>query len=361
MRLEPFVFFAFAAVAGARDIPLPQPATQATQSAPAAAFNGSTVLVAWTETGVDAMGRIVAARLASDGTLLDAQGIQIAPGVKPSVATDGHDFLVVFRDDELVRAAVVRADGTVGTAFRVSTEGGESSPHVTFDAANYFVVWDNGEGNENRHMDAARVTRTGQLVDTFPMEFGSGADPAVAFDGTNNWLVYALSGKLFARRISPDGINVGDSVVLDPSAANPSPPAIACASGTCLAAWTNRSLFATILNANGSAGLPLPIVPANEQSPPAIAADENGFFITWPQGNGSDFDSWAARISRSGELRGFLAVATTGLDESSAFPILLSGTPAVVYSRNGTGADFFTYRLFLRTNIPESRRRAGRR
>ena len=336
----------------------------ANQFAPAAAVNASMGLVAWSETASEYASRVVAARFSRDGTFLDPAGIEIAAaGSTPSVATDGRDFVVVWRDrDQRVRATLVRADGSLGAVQTLSTEAPTSAPQVIFDGENYFAVWTNDADYEHRSMRGARLNRDGLLIDSVEFNVGAGVTPAIGFNGTDIWLVYlhpTISNMtvLLAQRLTRQGFLAGSPILLETNPVAPNPPAISCGNGKCLAAWNRYSsadssdLYGAILGSNGIDVSPFPISTAYQEFPPSIAFDGAAFIVTWAD--------WAntmsireARVSPLGQRLGVFTV-TSGVGFLSAAPVSLGGA-AVIYGSPGPIS-----RLFLRLPVEETRRRAA--
>ncbi len=94
---------------------------------PAIAFDGTNHLVAWDDNRNDPWGDIFAARVSPAGTVLDPSGIAVAADSlpaglaqrEPSVAANGS-FLVAWRDD---RRLGVSASGSDIFAARVNSDG----------------------------------------------------------------------------------------------------------------------------------------------------------------------------------------------------------------------------------------------
>jgi len=252
----------------------------------------------------------------------------------------------------LVRAALVRADGSVGPIQILYSEKGLSLPHVAFDGENYFVVWDDGDdGDYLRRLRGARVNRDGLLINSVPFDYGLGFTPAIGFDGTSYWIVNLQDQRgLVARRISRSGFETGDVMLLDARPGSPVDPALVCSEGTCLAAWYHLplpgfSIAGAVLNSTGAGPLFEIARVGLVGGGPAIAANGNEFFVTWPDWNGHDDDIRGARVSRTGALLGYANVATTGFNEFGAAPVQ---GPFVVYGRGGTtSTERFHFRLFL--------------
>jgi hypothetical protein len=126
------------------------------ETSPVIAGNSSGALVVWTDTRGDAVStHIYGARLASDGTVLDTNGIPICTlsgsQTAPAVATDGNGFLVAWTDNRNSAAYVsdiygtlVRSDGSIsktnGFAIRAAT-GSQTAVTLAFDGTAYLAAW----------------------------------------------------------------------------------------------------------------------------------------------------------------------------------------------------------------------------
>jgi hypothetical protein len=179
---------------------------------PAVAY-GQDYLVVWAHPG--ATTSIRGTRIDSAGTVLDPAGIPIAGGSQwhwePAVASNGSDFLVVWKEDDLatgeIDAARVTADGTVldETGIHVSAAGSVNYPAVAWDGENYFVVWEDARAGNN-DIYGARVTPGGVVLDPDGVPIATGelsqTTPSVAFDGVNFMVAWADDHGRLAR-VSP--------------------------------------------------------------------------------------------------------------------------------------------------------------
>ncbi|MFO8013824.1 MAG: hypothetical protein R6X20_11035 [Phycisphaerae bacterium] len=129
---------------------------KALQATPAAAFGDGVYLVVWREGwhGEGGRARLPAARVRPDGTVLDAEGIAVAPraaGVqeRPRVAFGGGAFLVVWqelRDGKAydVLGARISPAGKVLDADPIlvaAGPGNQALPDVASDGDGFLVVW----------------------------------------------------------------------------------------------------------------------------------------------------------------------------------------------------------------------------
>lgn len=104
------------------------------QKKPRAAWNGSEWLVVWQDLRNGNDYDIYAARLSSAGTMLDPNGIAVCTAamdqVLPNVASDGHDFLVVWSDyrdsaSYNLYGTILHSDGSPTTATLLASTPAE--------------------------------------------------------------------------------------------------------------------------------------------------------------------------------------------------------------------------------------------
>lgn len=188
---------------------------------PAVAWNGTHYLVAWEENRfLDPVQdkRIYAARVAADGTVLDATGFAVVEGadpVKPALASDGKGFFLTYQTGS---ASMIsnkgvygqRLDGNgqpVGAPITLSTSTQiNRKTRVAFDGANYLVAWiDTAKGYYGR------VSPAGASLDPGGISLGSSTTLDVASDGAGALLVRMASGVVYAHRVDAQG------ALLDPA------------------------------------------------------------------------------------------------------------------------------------------------
>jgi len=176
------------------------------QEFPSVAFDGFNYFIVWQDdrnagaTSLDIYG----ARLTPDGIVLDTNGVPIstAPFVQrnPAVAFGDTNYLVVWRDrrnsiDYDIYGARVNTAGTVldpnGIAI-CTASGNQEMPAATFDGNDYIVVW---HDSSNSNIYGARVSRTGEVVNTFIVSAqpGDQNNPSLVH-GMNDSILIAYSG-----------------------------------------------------------------------------------------------------------------------------------------------------------------------
>lgn len=178
---------------------------------PAIAFDGTEYLVVWSDTRNGVERDIYGARITPDGILLDPTGIAICTVTKnqvsPAVASNGNGFFVVWDDPRSglgadasdIYGARVARDGTVldANGFAISTANvGQHAPSVAFDGKDYVVAWEDGRNDAlEPGIYAARVTTLGVLVDKkgVALSNGPGAKrkPSIAATGDGQTLLAA--------------------------------------------------------------------------------------------------------------------------------------------------------------------------
>ena len=216
---------------------------------------------------------------------------------RPSVASDGTGFLVVFRRDGAIVAT--RLSGapaySVVSEATVSTGTSNAFPAVSFGGAGYFVVWAKFSDYPNGYdIYGAKVGTDGQPSAEMPVfvQTGEQISPAITFDGVNYLVIWqdTRSGSgpssdtdIFGTRVAPDG------TVLD------------------------------------STGIAISTAP-NVQGDPALTFDGTNYFAVWmdarryPVQTQPPVDVFGTRISPAGTLldgssdAGGIAIATAGVD-----------------------------------------------
>lgn len=214
-------------------------------------------LVAWSDhslsSGATAFGRLISAGgvLGPQFPLLASVGGHGFQAVE-AAASDGTNFLVVWRDDasgSFYGQRVSGAGALSGSEFLLFTASGDGGRNtaVTFGQTNYLVAWQDGANDTNQTYcklisPTAGVGSPVQVSTTFSLDKNP---TAIGFDGTNYLVVwnrstnYSSAGwpnwNLCGRFVSQSGATVGSELVLASEQA--AFPAVAFDGDNYLLAW----------------------------------------------------------------------------------------------------------------------------
>lgn len=216
------------------------------QRDPSVAFADGVFLVVWKDrAGVDL--DIRAARVDEDGVVLDPGGIDVsvASGSQEAsaVAAGAGQFMAVWHDYRTgghdIYAARVATDGTVldtDGLIVCDADGVQISPTITYDDNNFFVAWEDLRDIQ-ADIYAARIDADGHVLDPngFPLisEAAGQESPAVSFTGFFTlamWVDFrAGRPNIYGTWIDDEGavlfpegvaIDGGDAGTLDPAVAS---------------------------------------------------------------------------------------------------------------------------------------------
>ncbi|MDQ3265449.1 MAG: hypothetical protein M3Y59_17625 [Myxococcota bacterium] len=197
------------------------------QDSTVAAGGTSQSLVVWTDLR-SGFQEIRAARVATDGTVLDPFGLRLGTGSSPAVAWDGTDtYLVVWQSGLDISAARVRApDGAVldSTPLSVAASANEeAAPAVAFAAPNFFVVWQVRSGPGNWKVVGRRMSPAGTLVDAtdrtvsgFPISSVTCTSQAIASSGTGYLVAFTCKDFGASTSANVHGALLDAAGTLDP-------------------------------------------------------------------------------------------------------------------------------------------------
>jgi large repetitive protein len=372
------VFGARVSPAGGVLDPTPIPISTATndQTRPALAFDRTNYLTVWQDDRTDTAA-IDGARVAPDGTVLEPSGIPIsiipASQSVPAVAFDGSNYLVAWEDDRAgpgpggstrvdLYAARVTQDGAMldGAGVLIAAEAGpQVRPAVAFDGANYLVVWSDYRRPYESDIYGARVTPAGVVLDPggFPICEASGYQftPKLAFDGTNYLVVWddarSDDGDVYAARVAPSG------TVLDPAgiplatgASEQGGSVVAVGGGNFFVAWSDDRLQQHyIQDAYGArvspggvvldpGGIPISTAPANQYVSGA-AFDGANYLVTWADDRSGSFDVYGARVTPDGGVLDPAGIAVSTASGDQEVPVVVDAGPSLLIAwsdlRNG--------------------------
>ena len=216
---------------------------------PAACFDGANSLVVWTDYRSGDWPDIYGSRVSDQGMALDPEGIAICTAwwhqSGAAVASDGVISLAVWEDGRNasgdIYAARVSQQGIVldPTSIAVSTAAGyQTAPSIASDGTDFLVVWEDRRSGDSADVYGCRVTATGAALDPQGIAICTAAGvqqaPVVSFDGAE-FLVVWEDGRqggrdLYGARVRADG-TVHDEGPVVRQEEDQTEPAIACAAG----------------------------------------------------------------------------------------------------------------------------------
>jgi hypothetical protein len=304
-----------------------------TQQSPVAAFDGTNYLAVWQDDR-DQYPDIYAARVTSDGTILDPEGILVGTGFQygstPAVAFDGTNFLVVWSawsgmDCDIYGARVTPAGVVLDPAGIpiAASQYFETDPDLAFDGANYLVVWDHADvENQKYDVYGARVTPQGTVLQELAIAADSSQfSPAVSFGATDYLVTWADDRDgdsvmdVYGARVSPAGVVLEpNGIPISTSDMDQSDPAVAFDGANWLVAWDDDRDGDSVMDVYGARVSPagvvlepsgIPISTSDmDQWYPAVAFDGANWLVAWDDGRdgNSVMDVYGARVTPAGAV-----------------------------------------------------------
>jgi hypothetical protein len=202
------------------------------RGSPDLCFDGTNFLVVWQDYREGYSYYIYGARITPGGQVLDPVGFAISDGPndarRPAVGFDGANFLVAWEDynnnvnhADIYGARVTPSGLVLDTSnLAISVNAHDQwNPAVSFDGANFFVVWCDLVDSTNELIYGARVTPAGVMLDNNGFVISLAPDlqdqPSLSFDGANYLVTWRyvrpfVSTDICGARVTPGG------TVLDP-------------------------------------------------------------------------------------------------------------------------------------------------
>jgi hypothetical protein len=301
---------------------------------PRVAFNGTDFLVVWSHGDMLADTRIKAARVASDGSVLDDPAIEVrglagSSGTSPSVASDGTGWLVAWQDDrnaatgDDVYALRIGANGVPldASAMPISlASGDQTDPAVASNGTDYLVAWSDPRGGGDSVLYGARLQGDGTLLDgpadgdegALLIGGGGGAErfAAVASDGTDYLVVWEdernATTDLFGARVEAatgQVVESGGGFAISTASGDQTDVAVACNGTEYLVTWIDQRpgsadhvVAARVLAEDGSVpdgtddagGFVVSGGPAVTGLGMGVAALADDFLVAWEDGRHAD-------------------------------------------------------------------------
>lgn len=333
------------------------------QYGPALAFDGTNLLAVWNDTrdaqssGTDIFGT----RISLDGEILNPGGLAICAAdsnqVRPCVAFDGDNFLVIWEDSSEspfphLRGRRVTPAGVVLDTEDIQVTGGgfgQDMPALAFDGTNYLAVWQERDTNYLlADIYGTRISKSGVVLDPEGIPIIAGRfskwTPAVAWGGSSYLVVWAdyRHGDYDIRgaRVTGDGrvLDAG-GFLITPDPSEQLTPSLSFDGANFLVVWEDNrrtgstwnvdiygcrvSPKAAILDPQG-----IPICPDSLQSQPRVAYDGSLFHVVWTDRRAYLSDIYGTRVSRDG-----VVLDPGGIRVAAAEQI--QGHPAVASSGSG--------------------------
>jgi hypothetical protein len=315
------------------------------QQTPAVAFCDGVYLVVWEDNRYNT---IRGTRVTTAGEVLDSASFVITNyfAFNPVVTSDSNNFLVVWGDarnvlDDNIYGARVTPDGTVldpaGIAISRAS-GGQRYPAVACSGSGFLVAWDDSRGGKDNDIYGARVSSSGEVLDSSGIAILAGAGyqhmPGVAFGGGNYLVAWQdEESGVYGARVTPAG------EVLDRPGFAISPwgfalysTAVAFDDTDFFVAWTDERALDAVYGARvtttgvvlDTAGIVLSAGDGGRAAP-AVAFDGANLLVVWMDGRHDWYaDIYGARVTPGGVVldpAGF-SVSTAAYDQ---------GAPAVAF------------------------------
>lgn len=311
------------------------------QKDPQVAFNGTQFLVTWIDGRMTSSG-LYAARLRSDGTVLDPSGIKLDDSKRyttHALASDGTNYFVTWGQDgspcpntncgTSVRALRVGSDGgLLDSAPMILAEDSTAvndyhAPHVAFDGVNYVVTWGDEVRVSDSRVQAARVTPFGQLLDAAPgttVTAGTGTSfpgPLIASWGSRLVVAWVDQGALshgadvVGRFANTDLTPIGGEFRISTSANWQDQPALAFDGTNYLVVWRDKrnsaidDIYGVRVSPTGVVLDPQGIAIATQvsyDSVPTVASNGSGFYVTWRHDKSFVHEVRGARVAPNGTV-----------------------------------------------------------
>lgn len=266
------------------------------QSEPSVAFDGTNYLVVYRDSRSGYLREIFGARIAQDGTLLDPEGFRITDsGYWPKIAFGDSLYLCVYNVGAYIYGARILPDGTIldPNGFQITSSGSDYCPSVSYYNGIFLVAYD----HSIQGIFITRVTPAGQVLDPDGILIKSPGGqnpgwPEIAPYENGFLVTWMLYG-------GPDDIIEGVRVnfhgaVLDSPAIQISPPGVsgrwhgtATNGDTFLVVWDRNTteIYGARVDSSGTvldtAGIPICVGQPNNRTQPSVVFNGRDFLVVW--------------------------------------------------------------------------------
>jgi len=299
------------------------------------AFDGTNYLVAFRSSDNSIGAQLVSKTGSLVGSPISIGSLTYFENYNSHVAYDGTNYLIIWSDAEQIDEPdfygqfVSKSSTLMGDKIAITTAGtGSEESALAFDGNNYLLVY------ADRKVHAKFISPGGSVGNDIAISSSDGAEPVVAFDGTNflaawygsapNGVAGTDSANVYGRFISMAGTTVGSEFVIDASVYKTEGDHTIAFDGTNYLVtfhnWINNELdvFGRLVDTFGNVGTRVTISDeSGSQFSPDIVFNGNDYLITWHY-----FPDWPA-LSTFTSFGQFFD--TSGNAMGSKFPISLLG------------------------------------
>jgi hypothetical protein len=270
------------------------------------------------------------------------------------VASDGTNRLVVWTvrtaDGRAIKAALVRADGTVGSTLAVSDTAANGSPRVAWNGSTYLVVWEHTYPSGDIDVFGRKVSKSGVLA---PSQFGVAVlstherEPAVVAGGATFYVAWTDdrngNDDIYGTRISTAGNGAavdGTGVQITTSTKGETQPTLAWNGTRYLVTYqlaysaTDDDVLARTVNAsNVPSTTTVPIATSGSlERDPVVASNGSGFLVVWAFGPDDGRDIQGQRLSGTGSLAGGAISVSAAVGDQRTPTVAFNGTYLVAWN-----------------------------
>jgi len=311
------------------------------------------------------------------GAVLDPAGLPVAtyPNQESTaaVASDGTNFLAAWTDSRNgvkdIYGARVASDGTLldADAIPISTAAAyQAYPAMAFDGTGYLAVWHEWHITSTYDISGARIATDGTVLDTLGISLSAAAKdqlyPAVAHGGTNClvvWQDYRNNAyDIYAARVGADGSVLDPAGLVISTASGPQEyPDVASNGTTYLVVWQDKrsgsyDIYAARVTSAGTlldpGGIPVSTA-TGDQLHPAVVFDGTNYLIVWEDYRSGNYDIYGARLGPDGSVLDVAGIAISSATGAQQWPAMaFDGTNFLVAwqdNRNGPYADIYCARV----------------
>ena len=318
------------------------------QVAPAVASNGTDFLVTWLDWRNSTSRDLYGARVASNGTVVDVNGVAIGTHPNyaestPSVSANGGDYFVAWMEwnttNQTRRILGSRVQGSLSvtspvvdtTSLAFSSTGGNcQQPNVVRATAGYLMAWHCavGSGSDLQSAWVASLTGTITAGGSFPVTTGPvhQTEPVIASNGSNYLVVWTETGSngasIYGARVAPTGGAIDNAgFVIGTSNRERQAPAVAANGTDYLVVWQdyrdqNWNIYGARVQGSGTSasavldpnGLAISSH-GDFQNLPSVASDGTDYLVVWRQAPSQRADVYGARVTSGGVVQDTSGIA----------------------------------------------------